>query len=628
MKRFLFTVYATVSLGCFFGKAQSVSTINGSPVTFIPTAPVNISQFEVRGKLITQNSTTAVPTSLTQTGSFDPTASWNSMGNINFNVNPTTPLTQTINGFRSQTRGRGLAWGYSIPAAGQPNAGVLTSPFIEWIGNNIAPNNIAPGSLEFKYALNPTGAASARVPIFTMKPAITQNIFLPPTIVPAFCYAEADALVGQLQSGAFGSFNFADKWSATGQVFTPSFTTYGTRHQYEGVTLINGLIKSNGNNRVDAVIDYGSAATTQLGQIFKFRSFSDPTIPSTIKNIWQSSNRFSNIVLGRQDYGAVNSRPFYLSLFDGAASSTSSTALNFVDRAGIYVTADGNSPDGIPLNTYAAIVGDVSEVNNLTSKYAILGIGVPLNPSQLSVSQWAGYFIGDVGYTGVLTQVSDKKFKTQIKSEDGILAKLMQLAPKNYMFDVEKYKNIGLSNKLQHGLISQEVEAIFPELVQTAFAPNTSKDKNEDGKPIEYKGLNYIGFIPMLLKGIQELKIENDALKTKIENLEVRNNNNTYVINDKNNLPAEIENKAFSLSQNTPNPFSEKTTISYSIPTNINKTTLVVFDMTGKMLLQYNLQAGKNNLVINGNTLQAGMYIYTLLADGQEVVSKRMVLTK
>jgi Secretion system C-terminal sorting domain len=119
------------------------------------------------------------------------------------------------------------------------------------------------------------------------------------------------------------------------------------------------------------------------------------------------------------------------------------------------------------------------------------------------------------------------------------------------------------------------------------------------------------------------MTIKRSELKTQIAT-----SKNTFVLNDKTNLPAEIENKAFTLSQNTPNPFSEKTTINYTIPSNVNKAMLAIFDLNGKMLLQYNLQQGKNQLTINGNSLSAGMYLYSLIADGQEVLSKRMVLTK
>lgn len=183
---------------------------------------------------------------------------------------------------------------------------------------------------------------------------------------------------------------------------------------------------------------------------------------------------------------------------------------------------------------------------------------------------------------------------------------------------------MGLSDKLQHGLISQEVEKIFPELVIDAYAPNSSSNKNEDGKPVAYKALNYMGLISMLLKGIQEQQVQIDELKNKLETA----TSNTLVVTDKNSLPAEIQNKAFALSQNVPNPFSENTTISYTIPATAGKAILAVFDLNGKMLLQYNLQQGKNTITVKGNTLTAGMYLYSLIADGQEVLSKRMVLTK
>ena len=53
------------------------------------------------------------------------------MGNIDI-----PGATQVLNGFRTQTKGRGLTWGHSIPNPGNPNAGIVSNSFIEWIGNN------------------------------------------------------------------------------------------------------------------------------------------------------------------------------------------------------------------------------------------------------------------------------------------------------------------------------------------------------------------------------------------------------------------------------------------------------------------------------------------------------------
>lgn len=51
--------------------------------------------------------------------------------------------------------------------------------------------------------------------------------------------------------------------------------------------------------------------------------------------------------------------------------------------------------------------------------------------------------------------------------------------------------------------------------------------------------------------------------------------------------------------------------------------------MNGKQIKQIELSSnGTENITINSSELEAGMYIYTLLADGKIVATKRMVLTK
>ena len=84
----------------------------------------------------------------------------------------------------------------------------------------------------------------------------------------------------------------------------------------------------------------------------------------------------------------------------------------------------------------------------------------------------------------------------------------------------------------------------------------------------------------------------------------------------------------YTLSQNVPNPFTSNTIINYQLPANSVNAILAVFDLTGKMLLQYNLAKAANQISINGSSLAAGIYIYSLIVNGNEVVSKRMVLTK
>jgi hypothetical protein len=83
------------------------------------------------------------------------------------------------------------------------------------------------------------------------------------------------------------------------------------------------------------------------------------------------------------------------------------------------------------------------------------------------------------------------------------------------------------------------------------------------------------------------------------------------------------------LYQNSPNPFNQTTNISYYLPETIISATLNVYNMSGSPIKTIPIiQKGKGSITINGLELSPGMYLYTLIADGKEVDTKRMILTE
>jgi len=82
------------------------------------------------------------------------------------------------------------------------------------------------------------------------------------------------------------------------------------------------------------------------------------------------------------------------------------------------------------------------------------------------------------------------------------------------------------------------------------------------------------------------------------------------------------------LYQNTPNPFTHQTEIKFQVAPGVKEAYICIFNMQGKMLQKINAATGQNSVIIQGSTLQAGMYLYSLVADRQEVDTKRMILTK
>lgn len=155
-------------------------------------------------------------------------------------------------------------------------------------------------------------------------------------------------------------------------------------------------------------------------------------------------------------------------------------------------------------------------------------------------------------------------------------------------------------------------EATVPVLDEEGTKKGISKIKRME----TFKSINYIMMIPVLTKALQEQQqtiqeLQNDIAALK--NIQIQSK--TKII-------------GYTLSQNVPNPFSDKTIINYTLSNNNDRGVLMITDLNGKMLLQYNLAKGSSQQIISGNTLNAGIYIYSLVINGNEIISKRMVLTK
>ena len=91
----------------------------------------------------------------------------------------------------------------------------------------------------------------------------------------------------------------------------------------------------------------------------------------------------------------------------------------------------------------------------------------------------------------------------------------------------------------------------------------------------------------------------------------------------------------FSLSQNYPNPFNPTTTINFKVKS-YQVIKLVVYDILGKevaVLVNEKLQPGEYVVQFpNGQSanvqLSSGVYFYSLLADGERIETKKMLMIK
>jgi hypothetical protein len=94
---------------------------------------------------------------------------------------------------------------------------------------------------------------------------------------------------------------------------------------------------------------------------------------------------------------------------------------------------------------------------------------------------------------------SDVRFKENIQPLSSSLEKVMLLKGVSYDWKADEYPKMGFTKNRQIGFIAQDVEKVFPELVQT--------DNNG------YKGIYYGQMVPVLLEAMKEQQKEISELK-------------------------------------------------------------------------------------------------------------------
>ncbi|MFA6572214.1 MAG: tail fiber domain-containing protein [Bacteroidota bacterium] len=163
----------------------------------------------------------------------------------------------------------------------------------------------------------------------------------------------------------------------------------------------------------------------------------------------------------------------------------------------------------------------------------------------------------------------------------------------------------------EFGFIAQELKEVYPELV--------SQDT------LGYYSINYIGLIPLLVEALKTQKLQIDELTTKVNDLSLFG---PQKVNSSNETLTDLL-KYSVLEQNVPNPFNTSTSINYYLPSTVSSANLYIYDMNGGQLKNISLiDRGKSFIIIQGNELSAGMYLYALIADGKVIDTKRMILTK
>ncbi len=500
---------------------------------------------------------------------------------------------------------------------------------------------------------------------------------LPPGNIEAFRFRPG--LITQLDAGAGFDFTTGSQWSSLGRLSSVNQTLYGLRVQRAGKGLVFGYSGlPQGTSLTPTAGDYpfiqwigNSAAGVGAGDL-RFETAPDPT--NTVSNLvftlrsngtallgtTPNSSVFPKLEINSVDIeglsvktinsgttasftndGGTPSQKFGAVAF-GVRSTASSIGGNFGFSGNVFggIRNDGvnisvssslnnasncgyrafiNADNGLLSTNYGIVV-------NVSGSNAAGSINNGIFASATGINALAGNFAGGVACT-TLSVTSDKSLKTNIKKEERVLEILGKMNPVTYNYIPQKENmRLNLSEKLQHGFIAQELAEVMPELVQDIVYP-IFDDKNEQVGTRTLKSVNYIGLISVLTASVKELSEEVKQLKS-----EKQNTQKTFVVTQTeakqftNNELGNIKEKAFFLAQNTPNPFSGSTEIAYSLPVNEKNASILILNLNGQTIKEYILNANEGTITINAGMLQKGMYLYSLISNGQEITTKKMVV--
>lgn len=232
------------------------------------------------------------------------------------------------------------------------------------------------------------------------------------------------------------------------------------------------------------------------------------------------------------------------------------------------------------------------------------------------------YCNGNFGGTGVNSYSSDAKLKKNIQPIGSALDNIMKLKPSSYEFKVGEFGDLFLPSGNHYGVIAQDLQKVFPDLV------TENKFYNNDKTELDYLAVNYQELTPILIAAIQEQQKTIDELKNQLQQFDQSlseccmsyhsNANNQTTIND-----------GAKLEQNIPNPFSQNSIIKYYLPQTASSGVIKIYSLEGVELKSFSItQTGFGQVAVTGSSLASGVYVYTLIIDGKAIDTKQMILTK
>jgi trimeric autotransporter adhesin len=339
------------------------------------------------------------------------------------------------------------------------------------------------------------------------------------------------------------------------------------------------------------------------------------------------TNGFRNTALGsyslfRNKTSSQNTALGYYSLYN--ATSANNVAIGAFSMLGA-TTGSGNTGVGYNANVNAGTLVNTTAIGYFAATTASNQVRIG-NSSVTSIGGFANW-----------SNVSDGRIKKNIQANVPGLDFINKLEPVTYNLSVAAIAKITGTNVDNTSTTEKEMEEMLAankakeEILYSGFI---AQDVEKAAKAVDYNfsgvdasknnkdlyGLRYAEFVVPLVKAVQELSIKNDNLQKEVESLKALMENKENKTN--------VQLSSALLEQNVPNPFSESTTIHYTLPLKTTKAAIVITDKNGKKMKEINISgAGKGSVIIKSFSMNGDVYQYSLYVSGMLIDTKQMILS-
>ena len=385
--------------------------------------------------------------------------------------------------------------------------------------------------------------------------------------------------IGHLESGDYGIINSnTAKWLGLGSAPAGAgpVAVYGKRIQWGQNFAVFNLRETSNANDKDLAIQWGG--TNANSQLF-FEFANSPFSPGTrVMQLESNGNVGIGATPGAADKLRVNGRIRFGSVewFEDGGPNTTRTNGNFIP--------------------------------NITHRW-------DLGNRRF---RWRNLYL-----SGRVFRTFKRGFVRNVRAVPYGISTIMQLNP--ISFQVEETSDLGLD--------PAELQNVIREAV---IDPSTVQEFDEDGKALaptgekSELGINYEALIPVIIKAMQDQQKLIDEQTQVIQQMKVQM---AALIPDTKGRPAptgatlEGDESQAEVMQNAPNPFNQESAIDFFLPSTVGDATLYIYNMNGQVIEKSALSdRGSGSYKINANTLSPGIYLYTIVADGQDLGVKKMIV--